>query len=230
MAFFICFLTGHLKSFLIITLITFIHELGHLSAAFYYKWNIEKVLLLPFGALSIFKEDINRPLKEEFIILILGPLFQIVFVNLYLHFNYSENIEEINNMLLIFNLLPIFPLDGSKLINIILNKVTSFKKSHILTLYLSFLFIFIIVFKTNFNLVVFITLVFTFFKVMEEYIKRHQIFNRFLLERYMGKYKFKKEIIINNINDMKRDHRHLFREKNTYITEKEKLKKRFDFK
>ncbi len=133
-------------------------------------------------------------------------------------------------MLLIFNLLPIFPLDGSKLINIILNKVTSFKKSHVLTLYLSFIFIFIIVFKTNFNLVVFITLVFTFFKVMEEYIKRHQIFNRFLLERYMGKYKFKKEIIINNINDMKRDHRHLFREKNTYITEKEKLKKRFDFK
>lgn len=201
-----------------------------MSAAFYYKWNVEKILLLPFGALSVFKEDINRPLIEEFIILILGPLFQIVFVNLYLCFNYSQNVEEINNMLLIFNMLPIFPLDGSKLVNIVLNKVTSFKKSHVLTLYLSLIFIFLMIFKTNFNLVVFITLIFTFFKVVEEYVKRHQIFNRFLLERYMGKYKFKKEIIINNINDMKRDYRHLFKEKNTYITEKEKLKKRFDFK
>lgn len=227
---FICFFTGQFKSFLIITIITFIHELGHLLGAFFYKWNVEKVLLLPFGALSIFKEDINRPLKEEFIILILGPLFQIIFVNIYLHFHYSENIYNINNSLLFFNLMPIYPLDGSKLLNIILNKVTSFKKSHILTIYLSFLFIIFILLKTSFNLVLLIALSFTLVKVIEEYIKRHQIFNRFLLERYMNNYHFKKEIIVNNINDMKRDYRHLFKEKNTYITEREKLKKRFDFK
>lgn len=198
--------------------------------AFYYKWNVEKVLVLPFGALSIFKEDINRPLKEEFIILILGPLFQIIFVSFYLNFNYSENVEVINNALLFFNLMPIYPLDGSKLLNIILNKITSFKKSQLLTIYLSFLFIIFIVLKTDFNLVLLIALSFTLVKVIEEYMKRHQIFNRFLLERYMKNYDFKNEIIIGSINDMKRDYRHLFKEKNSYITEREKLKKRFDFK
>ena len=46
--------------------------------ALYYKWNIEKIIILPFGALTLFHEKINKPLFEEFIILIMGPIFQIV--------------------------------------------------------------------------------------------------------------------------------------------------------
>jgi len=180
--------------------------------------------------LSIFKEDINRPLKEEFVILILGPLFQIIFVNLYLNFNYSENVYLLNNALLFFNLIPIYPLDGSKFLNIILNKITSFKKSHILTIYFSFIFMFLLIIKMNFNLIIIITILFTLIKVLEEFFKRNEIFNRFLLERYMKNYNFKKEIMVNDIKNMKRDYRHIFKEGNTYITEKQKLKKRFDFK
>lgn len=223
-------MTGHFKSFLTVTLITFIHELGHLLGAFYYKWKIDKVLILPFGALSIFKEDINKPLKEEFIILLLGPLFQIIFVNLYLTFNYSENIYLLNNALLFFNLMPIYPLDGSKTLNIILNKLTNFRKSHILTIYFSFVFMFLLLVKMDFNLIIIITILFTLIKVLEEFFRRNQIFNRFLLERYMKNYGFKKEIIVTDIKKMKRDYRHIFKERDTYITEKQKLKKRFDFK
>lgn len=204
--------------------------MGHLLGAVHYKWHIEKILLLPFGGLTIFKEDINRPLKEEFVILILGPIFQIVFVNLYLHFFYSANVEMINNALLFFNLLPIFPLDGSKLLNIVMNKITSFKKSHLISIYISFLFIIFIIIKTNFNLVLMIALLFTLIKVIDELKRKHEIFNRFLLERYMKKYNFKKQIVVKDLNEMKRDYRHIFKEENIYITEKEKLKKRFDFK
>ena len=35
--------------------------------------------MLPFGGVTIFNEDLNRPIYEEFIILIMGPVFQIVF-------------------------------------------------------------------------------------------------------------------------------------------------------
>ena len=48
-----------------------------------FKWNIEKVILLPFGALTIFNEDLNRRMFEEFLIVIMGPLFQIIFTYLF---------------------------------------------------------------------------------------------------------------------------------------------------
>lgn len=204
-------------------MIIIIHEFGHITGAFICKWNIEKVVILPFGGITIFNEDINRPLKEEALILLLGPVYQILFtffLNDYKYLSYS---------LLFFNLLPIFPLDGSKILNIFLNKVTSFKKSHLITLYLSFICIFYIMYRCRFNLILILCLIFLFFKTIEEYKKHSMIFNRFLLERYTKNYKFKRICYINSIYKMKRDYRHFFYYKNKYITERSILKKRFDF-
>jgi hypothetical protein len=158
----------------------------------------------------------------------MGPIFQIVFVNLYLVLNYTKVISDLNIALLIFNLLPIYPLDGSKLLNIILNKFTSFKKSHLITLFISFIFIFTIVIKLNFNIIICIVLLFTLFKVIEEFKNHNNIFNRFLLERHLKNYHYKKMKIVNNLKDMKRDYRHIFKEKDSYITEKEMLSRKFD--
>ena len=78
-------------------------------------------MLLPFGALTLFHEKINRPLKEEFIILIMGPIFQLIGTYFLCVFYYPLALEY-SLVILGFNLLPIFPLDGSRLVNIILNK------------------------------------------------------------------------------------------------------------
>ena len=71
--------TGHFKGFIVFSLIILVHEFGHILMGIRYGWKIEKVILLPFGALTIFHEDLNRKIKEEFWIVIMGPLFQIVF-------------------------------------------------------------------------------------------------------------------------------------------------------
>lgn len=205
-------------------IIIIIHEIGHLVPAIYYKWKIEKITILPFGGLTIFNEDINRPLKEEFIILITGPLFQIIFTYIM-----KNNIELLNisKEILYFNLLPIYPLDGSKIINIILNKICSFKKSHLITLYLSVITIIFLTIK-RFNLITILIMILIVKKVIEEINNHHLIFNRFLLERYLKNYKFKNLKTIKNENQMKRDYRHIFMTK-PHLTEKEYLKKRFDF-
>ena len=70
----ITIITGNFKDFTLITLIIIIHELGHISAAIYYKWNIEKIIILPFGGITIFNEYLNRPIKEELIIALAGPI------------------------------------------------------------------------------------------------------------------------------------------------------------
>ena len=72
-------LTGMYKDFLIIFLIIIIHEFGHLLMALLFKWNIDKISIYPYGGCVKFNEKINRPLKEELLILISGPFFQILF-------------------------------------------------------------------------------------------------------------------------------------------------------
>ncbi len=223
-------ITGNFKGFFIFTIITLVHELGHILAALFYKWQIEKVYLLPFGALTVFHEKINRPLKEEFIILIMGPLIQIFFVFLLLNINYNHDILAYSNLILFFNLLPIYPLDGSKLLNIFLNKITSFKKSHLITIYISFLTILFIIFKVKISLIFILIIVFVTIKVFEEYKNHNNLFNVFLLERYQNNFNFKKRKLIKNISDMKRDYNHIFYKNGKYCTEKEILRKRFDFK
>lgn len=60
------------------------------------------------------------------------------------------------------------------------------------------------------------------------YLKRQDyLFNKFLLERYLNNYKFKKIKIINNKNNMYKDKRHMLKDKNKYILEKDYLKERF---
>ncbi len=225
---FISSITGNFKNFLIFSLIIIVHELGHITLSLIFKWNIDKVILLPFGALTVFNEKINKPLMEEFLILIFGPIFQIIFtfiINNNDVFNYSMAI-------LSFNLLPIIPLDGSKLLNIILNKFLSFKKSHLITIYISFLTIFFILIKSQFNLVFILIISLILVKIFDECMNHNLIFKKFLLERYIYDFKFKKSKIIKSLNlkQMKKDYKHIFYDGKRYITEREVLKKMFDFR
>ena len=219
-------ITGNIKNFLLFTFIIVIHELGHVSFACILKWKINKVVLLPFGAITIFNEKINRPLKEEFIILIMGPIFQILGTLLLLN---TKNALEYSKIILFFNLLPIYPLDGSKLVNILLNIWLSFKKSHLITIYISLLLIGFIMFKVRFNLLLVLIFLFIITNLIKE-IKNHQnIFNKFLLERYLYSFNFKKRKMIKKPENMKRDYTHIFKTKKSCKTEKEILKEMFDF-
>ena len=184
---------------------------------------------MPFGGLTVFNVDINKPLNEELIICILGPLFQIIY---YLIFKDIFNIKNLHYNLLIFNLLPIFPLDGSKIFNIVFNKIFPFKLSLYITYIISFIIIVILVITKRFNLLLILTLLLLFFKNIKEIKNVRYAFNRFLLERYFKQFNFKKRKIIKNgeVNRMKKDYYHLFFIKNKYVTEKEILKKTFDLK
>ena len=69
-------------------------------------------------------------------------------------------------------------------------------------------------------------------KVITEYQKRYMLFSKFLLERTLYSYFFKRRKIVygENLKKMMRDVSHLFYKNGTYYTEKEILKKMFDFK
>lgn len=232
----ICVFTGYFKPFLYFSLLIIIHEIGHLTGAIIYKWKIQKVIILPFGGITIFNEYISKSLFEEFIILIMGPLFQIIFYFSYTKiFGFNNLLFSYHYTLLFFNLLPIYPLDGYKLMNLFFNKILSFKTSHLLTMIISNITVILILTITiiyKFNLIMLIALIFLLYKNVEEISKHEFIFNKFLLERYLYNINLKKTKIIksNNPKKMKREYKHLFYYNQKYETEKSFLKKKFDFK
>ena len=194
-----------------------------------FKWKINKIIILPFGGLTKYNEIINRPLIEEFLVSISGILLQLIFYKLiddYIDYKYFSFI---NYFIIIFNLLPIYPLDGSKILNIFFNKIFSFKNSILLTVIVSYVTIIILsLLLFNTNKLLFMMFIFLFIEVNKYYKEKDLIFNKFLLERYLNEFKFKKEKVINNVSKMKKDYRHLFYINNKYMTENTFLKKMFD--
>lgn len=203
---FICL--GYFKFYLSFMLILIIHELGHITFALIFKWHIKKLICLPMGLLLQFEDNLNKPLKEEFVISIMGIVFQIVFVSII----HNEIFNFCSSMILIFNILPIYPLDGSKIVNIILNKITNFKTSYFLTLIFSYIFIMILSCLSFIKqyLLLLISLIPLLVNLFDLIVNRNQVFIKFLLERYLYDFKFKKIKYIKNASQMKRDYYHLF--------------------
>jgi len=221
----IAFLTGYFKESIFFTMIILIHELGHLTLALFFKWKIVKIILLPFGGITIFNELINRPLIEEFLIAIMGPLFQIVFTIIL----NNSIVTYYSKIILLINLIPIYPLDGAKILNIIFNKLFFFRISYNLTLYLSYflsiIFILLAVLKKELIFLLFIMIL--TIKLKKELSNRGLIFNKFLYERYLYKLKFRKVKIVKNEKKFKKDYYH-FIDENKLIEEKDFLKQKFE--
>lgn len=157
------------------------------------------MLILPFGGVAEMEEHGNRPLKEELIVTLAGPV-QHIWLGAVGFFLYKMGVLSpgtwelfftFNAMILIVNLLPIWPLDGGKLLGIFLSKFTSFATSHERTLQYSFAFLslfflgYLIVDPLHLNM--WIISIFLFYTLYSEWKQRHFVFIRFLLERYYGK-------------------------------------------
>lgn len=212
--------------FLSFTIIILFHELGHIIAGLICKWKIEKIVILPFGGLTIFNQKINHSLNEELFVTLLGPIFQIIF-----SFFISKDMMNIHYSLLLFNMLPIYPLDGSKIVNVFINKKCPFLKSQkliILISYMTIILILIIGLIKHLNILFILILVLILKKVIQNHTQLKETFNKFLLERYLYKFRYKKTKNITNIKNMYLNKNHVFKIDNNYYTEREILSKLFD--
>lgn len=232
---FICVLTGSFKIFLVYTSIIFVHELGHFLVACLFKWEVDKIYFYPYGGFTKLNSDINKPLYEELIILLMGPLFQIAYcyiICFLVSTKTSALFMDYHKSILIFNLLPILPLDGGKLVNIMLSFFRPYLNSLNISIIVSFLFIIpyiIFCFVYNYQLNFILILLVILCKLIGELKKKKYYFNRFILERYLNNYNYKHMKLITSDKSMYRGYKHLFRVDNRYITEREYLKKKYHY-
>ena len=230
-----CFFCGFIKNAIILFLIIIIHELGHIIVIKLSGYEIDSVTIYPFGGITRINKLINSSLFLDFIIAISGVLFQYLVVTIFLNIlTINDNtrllITTYNKTLFIFNLLPIIPLDGSKIIQNVLEHFFSYKKSYFITLITSvisiILFINYNIFYSLNNYLIIFVLIYNTLKYFKDF---KYTFNKFLLERILYHLKYKR--IVNNtknISDLCKNKYHYFKSNKKYISENQKIAKIFD--
>lgn len=198
-------LTGLFKYFLIISCIIIIHELGHIVIAKIFKRKIVSVCILPFGGLIKMDGFISEDISEDLLIAVGGILFQLIlgFLIFFIKTDLKEIITFYNTLIIGFNLLPICPLDGYKMVKLMSELFIPFKRTFSLGLFISGLTL-IIYAILNWNLILDNTLIFGFliFMSYQEFCNKKHILNRFYLERMNRDFSFPLKMNIKKLDEM----------------------------
>lgn len=230
--------TGLIKNIIIIYIIILFHELGHIFIIKLLKYQIIKIDIYPMGGLTSINKPINTSFKDDLLIAIFGPLFQILLILIFLgllklniiNYNTYNLFINYNKTILIFNLLPIIPLDGFKILRTLIEINFPFKKSFYLSLIVSLIFIVLfITYNTLFSLNNYLVISFLIFKIITTYQNFKDENFKFQLERYLYDFKFSKIKQENklNLDLLRKDTYHYFKKTNTIISEKKLLSEKF---
>lgn len=137
------YFTKQIEIYAMIMIFAIIHELGHLLAGILMGMKPEKIEIMPFGVTISFKinvKEYNRKIKKgnvfeikKIIVALAGPITNFIIIlitsNLKIDLITSMLIIYTNFLIMIFNLLPIYPLDGGRILKGILHIVLGKRKS-----------------------------------------------------------------------------------------------------
>ncbi|MBQ8192931.1 MAG: hypothetical protein IJZ46_02540 [Bacilli bacterium] len=233
-------LTGHFANLLVFTSLILIHETGHFLTSIIFKYKVDKIIIYPYGGITKLNTMINTNIGKDLLIAISGTIVQsIYFIIIIILFNSGIIREYIYNLfllyhnsMLLFNLLPVLPLDGSKIISLILAKFLNFNLANNLTVFISLITIIILliskVYENNYSLLLSLGILMQ--NIYKFYKEISYIYNRFLLERYLYNFNYKKNKVINNKDKMYKNRIHFFYKNGIIQDEKAYLKDFFNKK
>lgn len=129
------YFTKQIELYAMIMIFALIHEFGHLFAGLLMGMKPEKIELMPFGVSISFKinvKEYNRKIRKanilelkKIVVAIAGPLTNLLIIlitgKLKLEIIKEITIVYTNLLIMIFNLLPIYPLDGGRILKGILH-------------------------------------------------------------------------------------------------------------
>ena len=227
-------LSGYIKNVFIILIIVLIHEIGHVFFFYLFNIEIESIVIYPFGGVSKINKRIHERIYKDIFISLGGILFQLIlFIIMYFLYKYGFIVSSTyhifntyNRSIILFNLIPIIPLDGSKLLFALFTKFLSFRLSYILMVIVGVisLVLFIIyncVFKIN-DMVIYVFFMINLYLVIKDY---KYVMNKFYLERIMYDNYYNGIVNDSSIDNIRLDKYYYFKVGKGYINEKKYILK-----
>ncbi|GAB7054940.1 MULTISPECIES: M50 family metallopeptidase [Paenibacillus] len=130
-------LTGYFIETVTLFGIVFIHEMGHVVAAKSFGWRVKEVQLLPFGGVAVVEEPGGVPAVQDLVVALAGPLQNLwmmlvaVVLTAYglLPAEWGAYFVKANLLIALFNLLPVLPLDGGKVMQTLVGLWLPYQKT-----------------------------------------------------------------------------------------------------
>lgn len=128
---------GYWKTFCLMFIIVILHESGHWLAARYCGWKVKEIRLLPFGGELIADARSSSGSTEELFVALAGPAVNGFLIILLVGLKWSDlpgdsiwvYLIQANAAIAIFNLLPILPLDGGKVLQALLSRFVTYARA-----------------------------------------------------------------------------------------------------
>jgi stage IV sporulation protein FB len=140
----ISFFTGYWKYYLGAYIIVCFHEICHLLMAYSFHFQIDRITLLPFGAYLSLNDFGYRPIIYEMCVVLAGPCSHLLIYSVLISLKktiYIEYLLNMNSLIFIFNILPIYPMDGYRFLLLNLERFIDIQKANYLCLKISIMFL-----------------------------------------------------------------------------------------
>lgn len=137
------FLTKQIDVYITMLVFCAIHEFGHIAVGMILKLKPEKLEILPYGlsiSFNVNPNDINKKIKngslleiKKILVALAGPTVSLILAIIFSYINpifiTRQDAVYSNILILLFNLMPIYPLDGGRILKYILHIKYGNKKS-----------------------------------------------------------------------------------------------------
>ncbi|MGN7468447.1 M50 family metallopeptidase [Brevibacillus sp. SAFN-007a] len=187
-------LTGHFLEVITLFVIVLIHELGHVAMARELGWRVQEVQLLPFGGVATVENSYATDPLDEIAVALAGPFMNMVMMAASYLFWYTGVWTEdwsrfflvSNATIALFNLLPIWPLDGGRIVLATLCWFMSYRQAALVSLTGSTLLAGILVGVSGFDLKFNLLIIGVYLLVtnIQSFLRFPYQFFRFLVEKY----------------------------------------------